>query len=267
MNVIKYAIGRIKFEIPIEILNRAYRRQSDFVVMPESEEAVIERDVIRARCLTDLNVKHGITMNIDLSSAKATITDDAFSYVYDIPASLLNGRKLLYVNSVHFMDQMRLASYGRPDLINSSAMNRVSRAIVDSNGNIPTFDTQSMEVISDNSVLIRYGQIPQSNMYMNCTVTNDEDLNNIHPGTAPIFAKLCVEATKADIYRRLSISMDRSEMINGVSIGQFRAIIDGYADASKNYDDLLVRMTRAMRMNDLPTKQRLINYMMGRPRR
>lgn len=267
MNAIKYALARASFDIPEEIILNAYDKRSGFGLKPESIESIMEREVIRKRVMADLDVKHGMTMWVDLATVGVTVTDDAFSFIYDIPNKLLDGRRLISVLSIHFMDHFRLLSYGNPGVNNMSALNRVSRAIVDSNTNIPTYDTKSMEVIGDNTVLVRYGQIPQANMFMICNVTNDADLNNFHPGIFPVFAELCTEAIKADIYRRVSIRMDRSEMINGVSIGKFREIIDGYADAGKNYADILKRMVRALRMNDLPTKQTLIGYAMGRARR
>lgn len=267
MSPFPYALSHINFSIPQEMLRNIYQQKNDFGIKPESIDAVIEREVLRGRVLTDLNVKHGITMMVDLASASATITDDGFSYIYDIPSKLLEGRRIINVISIHYMDQIRLASYGQPGINQSTALNRVSRALVDSHNNIPATETSAMEVIGDNTVLVRYGQIPRNNMVMFCTVSNDENLNNFHSGILPLFSQLCTEAVKADIYNKASIRMDRSEMINGVSIGKFREIADSYADAYKNYTDLLSRMNKALILNDLPVKQMLFNFVFGRPRR
>lgn len=81
---------------------------------------------------------------------------------------------------------------------------------------------------------------------MNCRIAYDENFTNLNTSALDTFADLCVEAVKMYAYNTLIIPLDKGYVESGLNIGEFKRIIDTYADSPVRYKELLSKLAGSM---------------------
>lgn len=264
MDAIAKAISEIKFIIPREILNAVFiQQQLQYRMTPTNVDNEILAQVIRPRVLVDCNLLGGIEMFVSLSNVPCVQTN-LYTNVYRIPKSLTNGRPIMNVINVTFNDVTSLSTYGNNATNQTSIALQVAQGVMDAQGAIPMTTTADIELIGENTVIVRdLITIPQ-NCYLRCIVANDDRMNHLQTTSYLHFAKNCEYATKSFIHKELVIRQGSGQLQAGQLLGPFKDIVDSYSDAEQNYQDHRRDvMQKVLLMNDRERYTRLRRFGFG----
>lgn len=262
MNAIQKALDEVSFTIPHELLVEAFKDDTpNWRQAPISLHEQIKNKVIRPRVLFDLNIIGGKMIIVSLEGLAATYSDIS-TLVYEIPPERLGYRNLISVLSVSYMPLA--ASYTNmgtgigtvmPNSTNDIAS--AGQRVFSSQASIPPISNATVEIIGQNTILIR-DKIRTTGVYqLRCHVENENNLGNVNPRSYHVIAMTCILAIKSYIYNKLIVRMGRGYLEGGQELGVFKDTVDSYADAEEMYQTYLKEVTRSvMFMNDIDTYQR-----------
>jgi hypothetical protein len=123
--------------------------------------------------------------------------------------------------------------------------------VIDAVNGYETNSTASVSLIEENTIHVESESILSSNASLRCVVSNDPDMQNLNPRTIPAFTKLVEFAVKSYIYNHSIINIDTARLHGGQSLGVYRDIVEGYADAEELYVEYRdTRMKKILMMDD-----------------
>lgn len=264
MNIIVKAVQDAMYVIPEEILRETFiPSYNNYRAPAQTMESLIISTVINPRVVPDLSIAKGEHMSINISSVRPKIVDD-FRAVYEIPASLTAGKKILSVlNVAHGLYDSAYSSYGLAyggmGMLQANDAMTAATQIVEASSSVPNVSTARVELIGENTVMIEDSQ-RMSGMYrLECYVVNDNYMNQIDPRYYEYFSQLCEFAIKAHIFRKLRIRMGRARIEGGSNLAEFKEVVDEYADAETNYRTWLKeKMAKVLFMNESSRYRRFI---------
>ena len=264
MNVISKAIEDCKFKIPRKILEAVFVmrdgawRQSQYNV-----DENIMATVVRPRVLVDCNLTGGAEVFIPLEGLQKERVND-YTSVYHIPKSKTQGRSILSVSIITFTDPTRMSSIGIGAVQGNTTMMRAGNAMVDAMGNIPVTSTARVQLIAENVVMVQDTIVLPANIFLRCTIANDENMSHIQPRSYLAVSKLVEYAVKAHIYNELVINMGQTMLVGGQDLGVFKEIVDSYSDANELYETHLREVIQKVQfMNDATTYTRFLKSIIG----
>lgn len=268
MSAITKALQEIRFSIPDQVLRAAFLRQHQWGTMPVSLDQAIMQKVIGPRVMVDANLVGGAFAMIPLANVPTQYIDP-YSLIFHIPKELTQGRTILSALSVSYMPASGAwsdgtSNYGLANMGNVSNVASVMQRLSDSVSNLPPISNAYVDLIGENTVLVRNQARIMQSYILRCLLNNDENLNNISPRSWEAFAKLCVLAVKAFIYNELLIEIDQAYLQGGQELGAFKNYVDGLSDANDMYLTHLkeVWMVTAV-MNDVHAHTRIIKLMVN----
>lgn len=264
MNAIQKAMSDLHYRIQPEVLDTVFlKRVERWRDTPKSVDEQIMSLVVRPRVLTDCNLVGGRQLWICLDGMRIG-GDGVYESVYRIPKDRTNGASIMSVLNVSFADPSRISAAGVAANGQNNMMLQGGQAVMDAMGMIPQTSTSRIELIAENTILIRDVMTMPANAFLRCTVANDENLNNIQLRSYPAFCKLVEFAVKSYIYIHYVVQLDMGELRGGQLLGRIKEIIDTYADAEQNYQDYLQnKWTKISRMNDSENYTRTLRMVLG----
>lgn len=264
MGPIGKAIDEIKFRIPRQILETVFLKRAErWRQAPSSIDELILQTVVRPRVLVDCNLAGGSEVFIPLEGMPMERAND-YTTVYRIPKERTQGRSIMSVLNVTFSDPTRVSSYGIAATQNQSIMLQVGQAVMDAHGSMPVTSTAQVQLIAENTVLVRDTVLLPANIFLRCVLANDENMSHIQVKSYRDFSKLVEHAVKAYIYNEYVIQMDIGELHGGQQLGRFKEIVDGYADQEDLYQTFLTeRWQKVAFMNDRETWNRFLKTKIG----
>lgn len=244
MNILVKSVQDIMYEIPNEVLVKAFMTYgNDYTNRATSLEETILAKVIRPRVVPDANIARGQHMQISLANVKPKVTED-YRVIYEIPERLIPGKTILSVMNVSYVPYNGSMnafgfSYGGVGPLYSQDVMTATQQMVEASSSVPAVSTARVELIGENTVLIEDTQRYNSTYSISCYVTDNDFLSKINPRNFEYFSTLCAYAVKSYIYRTLRIRMDRAYIEGGSELGQFKAVVEEFADAEENYKTFL----------------------------
>lgn len=272
MNAIQKAIDELKFRIPKPVLEKAFiNRHLGWRQTSQSNiDDQILNNVIRARVLVDCNLVGGTQAVISLEGLVHDRPSDSTTVIH-VPKERTQGRSINSVLHVSFLSAGSISSWaggggsvGAYSGQENTALMGAAQGMVAAFDKIPMTSTARVQLIAENTVLIKDSINMAPNCYLRCVLANDEDLNHIQLRSYRHFSKLVEYAVKSYIYNELIINLDQGELQGGAMIGVFKEIIQGYSDAEQNYNDFLKDVWEAVAfMNDSESYLRLMKLTIG----
>lgn len=267
MNALSRAVATIRRKIPVEILRFAFTSPyQQFNTNPNALDESIMHDVIRGRVLADCNIVGGQEDYIRLSGLSVDRTPELLSVVH-IPKERTNGRSITQVLHLSYYDYT--ANMNTSGMMNFNP-NTVKATTVAAGALSNSFDiagmtgTSNIELIGENTVLVKDPAISPQNGVLRCVLSNDEELNNISIRSFVAFCEMATLAVKSHIYNTSIIKLDEGVAQFGRNIGAYRQIIEGYADAEEQYIEFLTaRWQKIAFMNDRESSTRFIRAQLG----
>lgn len=243
MNAIRQALSDVKFRIPKAILEKTFLSYNAYgrIYSNTSIDDHILNNVIKARVLVDCNMIGGTQVQIPLAGLGRENPTDR-STVIRIPKTLTQGKSINSVLHVAFFSTGSLSAMNA-NVANSAcsttATMNATGAAFSSFDNIPIVSTARVQLIGENVIYIKDSINLTPNCFLVCVLANDEEMSNIPMRAFRYFSNLVEYAVKSYVYNELIINLDQGQLQGGVSIGIFKDIISGYADAEQNYRDYL----------------------------
>ena len=267
MNPIEKALSEVKFRIPPQIVNEIFsRRTLNWRIPNISIDEQIRNSVIRARVLVDCNLVGGTEAMIPLDTVPVEQID-TFTNIYRIPKSLTNGRTIMSALSVSYSSVSLQGIAGglggvRPQSVTPISM--AGMAMMDSNSPTPLASSAKVQLIAENTIMVRDINPLISTGYLRCILENDENLSHIQARSILQFCDLVVLAVKAFIYNEYIITLDQAQLSGGQELGRFKEIIEGYSDTDEMYREYLAKTWSGVAfMNDRETMNRFIKLQIG----
>lgn len=274
MNALMYAIGTVKASIPIEILEEGFKdKYSHFNRSPTSLDNRMLMKCIRPRILMDCGIVGSRTMMVGLDNTPYDMEDNN-TRVYYLRPEDLNYQRLISVLSVSYGLRTGAGGMGGGNLPGSDVQGGCcggpnellssGRQVMDSMSNIPTVSTASVELVNDNTVLIRDNKFFSHSYYLRCIIENDDNMNNINPRSYTNFGQLCKHGVMSYLYNKLIIEIDRGKIEMGKNLGIFRDIVQEYSESENDYQDYLNNVWRKVAFqNDNLSHNRFLSMQLG----
>lgn len=267
MNPIQYAIRQVRFRIPKDILETVFIDPvSSWNREPTSLDSLIEAAVIRPRLMVDCDIIGGSEILVNLSGLTPIRISD-HSYVFQIPKRLTQGRSITTALNITYSDPNTIgniqsgSSFGG---CQSSFMLGTAQQLVDAAGMIPITGTSNLQIIGENTILVRETTMVPPLAYLRCIIANDYNLSNLQIKSHRPFAEAAVLCVKAYIYNQYIITMDMGEIRGGANIGRFKEIVESYADAEELYQTYLKeKLEKIFFMNDHTRYNRFLRLAVG----
>ncbi len=270
MGILQKAVDELKYRIPYDILNAAFRdySESGWRGAPVSLEELIMSKVIRPRVIFDTNIVGGETIMVPLDGLMPKYADH-YTRVVEIPLERVNGRSIMSVLSAHYLPHgysfnntnspMAIAGYGSVNDVTSTA-NKINTSFA----NVPPLSSAMVQLTGPNVVLIR-DRTYITNVYsVRCVVANEENLENINPRSWHVFAKLCELATKSYIYNKLVIQMDSTYLQGGQALGVLSDLVQSYSEMEELYQvELREKWGKVNFLNDTESTARFYRLMVN----
>lgn len=278
MNAIAYSLGRVKQSIPRQILEAAFISKQ-LTTWSLARKLNIDQEIINAviapRVLIDCNLVGGSQAMIALSGLGQEIVEGGMTVIH-IPKERTQGRSINSALHVAFYSAQSVGSYlsGQGSGYagyntyngqnNNTALMAATQGVMTSFDQMPLISTSKVQLIAENTILIKDNIILSPGCFLRCILDNDENLNNIQMRSYRLIANLVIMAVKAYIYNELVIDLGQGRLQGGAEIGVFKDIISGYSDADQNYMDYLNDVIEALLyMNDSESYMRLIKLNIG----
>lgn len=264
MGPIGKAIDEVKFRIPRQILEEVFLKRTErWRQTPLSLDELILQAVVRPRVLVDCNLVGGTEAFIPLEGMPIERAND-YTSVYRIPKERTQGRTIMSVLNITFTDPARISSYGVVSNRNQGMMGQVGAAVMDAHAAMPITSTARVQLIAENTVMVRDTVLLPANIYLRCILANDDNISHIQLKSYRHFSKLVELAVKAYIFNELVIQMDMGQLVGGQQLGRFREIVDNYADAEDLYQTYLAEQWQKVAfMNDRETWERFLRTKIG----
>lgn len=282
MNPIRKAVYEMRARIPRQILEKVFVDGSRYYRnnLQTSLEEQIETLVIRPRVLVDCNLIGGQEVLVPLAGLVQERPLD-YTTVINIPKDRTQGRSINSVLNVTFFNSAAIAGYVGAGVVgmgslgggtgyngrDNSAMTATAASVMAAMDKIPMTSTSRVQLIAENTILIRDGINIPDNSFLRCVVASDENLSGLPMRAYRYFSQLVEYAVKAYIYTELIIELDAGELRYGQNLGIFKEIVSSYADANQNYVDYLsTTMEKVFLQSDDETQARFLKLIMGGPR-
>ena len=261
MNALEKAVATVCRKIPRQLLNHTFiPKNNPYLNLPNSLEQEIIKQVIRPRVCSDCDILGGIEDYIRLTGLPYERTPDQMSVVH-VPKEKTNGRtitSLLYLNYLDYTSNTHNNAMMNFKPCSITPLAAAGGALAMSFSGGATLGTSRMELIAENTILIKEPVYSPQNAVLRCVLSNDEELNNLSIRTYTSFGELCTLAVKAHIFNELDVTIDQGIAQAGQNIGAFANTVRKYETAEEEYIAFLPRWKRILFMNDSETYNRFI---------
>ena len=239
------ALTRIKHNIPEEILTEAFKVSDDkYLQVPIPIFEKIKKYVIRDRVLLDCDLVGGDPTKIPIVINYYEQTKEYYQNgifiapqyaVYRIPPEARNNLPIADVMGLSLDAGTGNFSSGGGGASVWGFSEQVLSSRTLSNATIMPIP----RLLSFDLVKITPAQMAHTDFVLECRLSYGEDFQNMNSSAIDPWAELCVWATKAYVYNRLKIRIDRAYITGGSDLPTMKEIVDGYADANERYKELL----------------------------
>lgn len=279
MNPLKKAVDEVKYRIPRQLLERVFIDGS--YAWRSGPKASLDEQimnlVIRPRVMVDCQLIGGTQAMIPLEGLEQQKPMDWVTVIH-IPKDRTDGRTINSVLDVAFYSSSAMTGYANAgaagmgmlggssgySAVENSAMTSALASVVGSADKIPMVSTSRVQLIAENTIMIKDGVMLAPNSFLRCVLADDDNLSGLQLRSYHAFAKLVEYAVKAYIYNELVILVDTAELRYGQAVAAFKDVFMGYADAEVNYEDYLKNTwEKTAFMNDNESLKRFIKLLIG----
>ncbi len=253
MNAVVNAIQNIRNHIPLEILNLAFTDPRSYNM--ESLDERILSNVIRHRVLVDCNVVGGVTTTLKIKQGTINYHSQDGFVVY-FPKTTTNNKSIISATSLISSQHIHTSS----TLAFSGGVFQQGMKMVENMSTHGIILSSKLEIIGENTIFVHENLPNLDSLTLKVTLENDINMTNINNRSFLDFSTLCILATKAYIYNKMIINLDKGYLHTGHELGMVKQIIDSYETGNEEYLDFLKNtwmavafMNNSKDMNDFVT--------------
>lgn len=230
MNTLGFMLNEIKHTIPSHILNLAFENKT-FRVVTSIDDRIMN-NVIRARLMPHLNVASQESLLVYRGDCQV-VTNNEYETVYRVPKRVTGGRAI--VNVTILADGSGLYSASNGVYAGTSDIQAFGQKMMNNIGTLNLVQTAKIDLIAENTILVYDSSVEAGDFYFNVILENDANLTNINPRAYIELSKLAVLITKAYIYNKVVVELEKNQLYQGHELGIVREIINEYNTAEDDY--------------------------------
>lgn len=266
MNAIQKALSELRFRHNPDLLELIFvKRAKHYRATAGSLDEQIMSLVVRPRVLVDCDLIGGAEIFVNLSNLNPTRTND-YTQVYHIPKERTNGRSIISALNITFADPNRSSSYGASATQGSSAMLQLGQSMIDAQLPVPTSSTAYVQIIAENTVMVRDTAALPGNIFLRCIVGNDQNMSHLQLRSYRQFARMVELAVGSYMYNIYRVRMGETELYAGMDLGVIKEVFGELADYEELYQTFCEeKMEKVLFMNDRETYTRFLKSVVGGP--
>lgn len=281
MSPIQFALSEIRDEIPEEVLELAFIPKTKYKLarqkfMSTSVEQQILEKVINGKVRRHIDAQGAQEITVDLNGLQREKVGPQ-AWIMHIPKSRTKGRSITSVLGVHIglysnsnvdgaapyfgmgVSSSFLSGNGSNTGCNNNAQVRAVNDLLQTYAPVEMNYTANVYLVDENTIYCE-DNMSVFNLVLRCKVASDSEFSFIQGAYVRHFAKLCILATKAWIYKNLNVKLDKAHIEGGVEVSKIREIVDDYRDASEQFNEFIQEKWRKIqRMTDKPRRMNYIN--------
>lgn len=243
---IAYVMSGINRVIPPQILKAAFTPE----IHGKSLDACIMEQVIIPYVLKDAIVSAGKQKTIYLEApwrVPLDVPKGDYRYpglstgasVYTIPPHAREHRDIVDIIRVRFASAVASAHAASGTGFIVERGNSISN-LLDASLRSRTYSDVPLEptaqFLNNNMVRVCPG-IHTDGLVLECLLSYDEEFTNLSKSSYQALQSMAISAVKIYIYTQLRIPIDANQVINGVSVGVFKEIVEGYSQELAVYEE------------------------------
>lgn len=266
MNAIQKALSEMRFRHSPDLLELVFvKRAKHYRATAGSLDEQMMSLVIRPRVLVDCNLVGGAEIFVNLANIRATRTND-YTQIYHIPKEKTNGRSIVSALNITFADPNRSSNYGASATMGSSALLQMGQSVIDAQLPVPTSSTAYVQLIAENTVMVRDTAALPGNIFLRCIIENDSNLSHLQLRSYRHFSKMCELAVGSYMYNTYRVRMGETELYAGMDLGVIKEVMSELADYEELYQTFIEeKMEKVLFMNDRETYTRFLKSVVGGP--
>lgn len=266
VKIIENALRTVHIRIPKQILEIAFEP----IKRNESLDALILSEVVHFRVIPEINVFAGRQKRIPLGRCerKFTPAEPGLTNIFDddgavflIPPDARDYKNISNVIDIEW--PLAIDKFGTGPWNSSRDSASIPSALsgmLDSYAPNQSFSTPTPNYLGSNMVRLYPGAYLQNDWVLLCTLEYDTELTNMETPSGLVISSMILAAVKSYIYNKLVISLDEAFLVGGREMATVRRIIDDYATAEEEYEELKLRLRGTETMSSERFDQ-LLRYM------
>ena len=265
MNAVVYSLNYIiSSAIPIEILELAFPKKFPLDATKLDERILTQ--FLRPVVMLDMSLIGGVQTLIDISQCTMTAVDRTDitymgSFIITVPKSLTANRPIVSVYSIVSGQSVYQNSAYTPPCMSSLVYE--GRKLMGTQIPNNIVQTARLEIVRENQVLVEaYPQDLYGGM-LSCSIANNAMLENIQPPYYMAVAEMFTIGLKMYIYNTLRVKLDKGFLYAGHDLSIIKDIVDSYADAQEQYQELRKKWAVISVLNDSRKMTTLTATMIG----
>jgi hypothetical protein len=242
---IKYVLSHIFQNIPHEILTEAFIPKNKQIV--NTVDYYIQQDIIEKKVLLDCNLFAGKKKNILLTQEMLEMTNLPVNYsilssanigLYRIPPHAREYTDLSHVIELRYpYSASGYAGVNFPAMANfGQTVTSKGMDILNSHTFANTDNPPRPVLLTNNLVKLDPPQFNHIDYLLVCILKYNNRFTNLNPDAIRPLAELALSATKAYIYNKLIIYLNKVAIEGGQEIGRFKEMVEKYESEAERYN-------------------------------
>ncbi len=263
-NAVQRALQMIRYKIPKEILNETFMNNEDTYQGTDiSLDERIKNIVIRSRVNVDADLVGGNLIFLYIGDLFTEYVNP-YTAIVRIPKSKTGGKTIISVLSVYNILEVGMATPGAANPFIENNLVLAGNAMMNSMASAPAIISAYLELIGENTVLIRQNTTLTNMNFVRCVLANNEDMSNLQIRSINFYVELVILAVKSYIYNYWAVKINMGYLVGGKELGTFKDVIETYADAEQQYQDYLNNTWGAVQfLNSNETTVEFIRSLVG----
>lgn len=238
-NAVQRALQIVHYKIPREILFETFMNNEDTYQGTDiSLDERIKNIVIRSRVNVDADLVGGNLVFLYIGDLFTEYVNP-YTAIVRIPKSKTGGKTIISVLSVYNILEVGMATPGAANPFIENNLVLAGNAMMNSMASAPAIISAYLELIGENTVLIRQNTTLTNMNFVRCVLANNEDMSNLQIRSINFYIELVILAVKSYIYNYWAVKINMGYLVGGKELGTFKDVIETYADAEQQYLDYL----------------------------
>ena len=238
-NAVQRALQMVHYKIPKELLIATFMNNEDTYQDPSiSLDERIKNIIIRSRVNIDADLVGGNLIFIYIGDLFTEYVNP-YTAIVRIPKSKTGGKTIISVLSVYNILEVGMATPGAANPFIENNLVLAGNAMMNSMASAPAIISAYLELIGENTVLIRQNTTLTNMNFIRCVLANNEDMSNLQIRSINYYVELVIKAVKSYIYNYWVIKVNMGYLVGGKELGPFKDVIESYSSAEEEYLEYL----------------------------
>jgi len=238
-NAVQRALLQLHYTVPREVLNETFlNNENSYREESYSLDDKIKELVIHRRVNIDADLVGGNLVFIYIGDLFTEYVNP-YTAIVRIPKSKTAGKTIISVLSVYNILEVGMATPGAANPFIENNLVLAGNAMMNAMASAPAIISAYLELIGENTVLIRQNTTLTNMNFIRCVLSNNEDMSNLQLRSIPHYCKLVELAVKSYIYNYWVVKIGMGFLVGGKELGPFKDVVESYSDAEQQYQEYL----------------------------